>query len=102
KSSRVKRYEGKSETTIKNVITDNIVNPEDPDRKINNFKVRESKELGSYIFREYIFNNIEEVTEDLVSEENFGWEIFLDDDENELVFDILIGRDHSLSQEENP
>ena len=102
KTHPVKRYEGKSETIIKDVITDNIINPEDPDRKINNFTVRESKELGKDTFREYVYNSIEEVTEDLVSGENFGWEVFLDDDENELVFDILIGRDHSLSQEENP
>lgn len=102
RSHRVMRYEGNSETIIKDVITDNIINPEDPDRKINNFTVRESKGLGRDMFREFVFNNIEEMTEELISEESFGWEVYLDEDNGELVFDILEGRNHSLSQEENP
>lgn len=102
RSHRVMRYEGKSETIIKDVITDNIINPEDPDRKISNFRVKESKELGRDMFREFVFNNIEEVTEDLVSEENFGWEVYLDEDNGELVFDILEGNNYSVSQDENP
>lgn len=95
------KYTGKGEDLIKEVIDRNFVNTS-PDRIINNFEVKQSDGLGEFLYGEYLYNNILDITNDVSKLQNLGWNIIYDEDRKKLVFDVYKGSDLSIAQETNP
>ena len=84
---------GKAEVSIRNIITNNVINPVDNNRKINDFILGDlknlSKELEVQLFGENIADWLEEVCTSL----GYGWDIFIKN--NKYVFQMYEGTDRS-------
>ena len=89
--------------SIKTLFNDNIVSPENINRKISNFKFIASED--SYIKnlkfnQDYDGDSMLDVIEDLCSDKRMGYKILMDDDNN-FNFQFYRGTDRSMEQSNN-
>ena len=89
--------------SIKTLFNDNIVSPENTNRKISNFKFIASED--SYIKnlkfnQDYDGDSMLDVIEDLCSDKRMGYKILMDDDNN-FNFQFYKGTDRSMEQSNN-
>lgn len=91
---------GSIDSCINTLINENIINPTDPTRKISNFV------LGTYSFdtdieAQFTGNNLLTVIEELCETYGLGFKVTLND-QNQFVFQLYEGVDHTYDQSENP
>ena len=89
--------------SIKTLFNDNIISPENTNRKISNFKFIASED--SYIKnlkfnQDYDGDSMLDVIEDLCSDKRMGYKILMDDDNN-FNFQFYKGTDRSMEQTNN-
>lgn len=99
-----KALTGKLQDSIKTILTENIISPNNIKRKINNFIFEETddEEITSLnIEAQYLGDNIYDVISSLCKERSIGFKITLNSD-NQFVFKMYSGKDHSYEQTENP
>ena len=92
-------------TAIAKLLNDAIIAPQIPERKIPNFAEYVPSE-DSYIstravWHQYTGDNLLEVIESICAEFNIGFQIILNEN-NEFVFSLYRGDDHSYAQSDNP
>lgn len=87
---------GNAESSIQQVITDNIINPEDTGRKISNFILADAVGITDTLDAQLLGENIAEWLESVSNTYGFGWDVFIND--KKFVFTLLNGTDRSYNQ----
>lgn len=94
---------GTVEECIRALITQNIINPAVPERKIDNFIL--GAEVGienATISTQFTGDNLGETITELCKAHGLGFDIALDIEEKQFVFILYKGADRSYNQNENP
>lgn len=92
------------QSAIKGLITDNVISPSDPKRRIPNFifqEVDDSAINAINIRAQYTGDNLYDVIQMMCEEAGIGFKIFLNDS-GQFVFTLYAGKDRSYNQTENP
>lgn len=96
--------DGYFQTQIKRLLTENVINPSDSNRKISNFIFEETDDpyiLSLKVQVQYTGDNLYEAVCKLCESVSIGFKITLNDD-NQFVFKLYSGVDRSYDQETNP
>ena len=96
--------DGDFQTQIKRLLTENVINPSDSNRKISNFIFEETDDpyiLSLKVQVQYTGDNLYEAVCKLCSSVNIGFKITLNNN-NQFVFKLYSGVDRSYDQETNP
>lgn len=96
--------DGDFQSQIKRLLTENVINPSDSNRKISNFIFEETNDpyiLSLKVQVQYTGDNLYEVVCKLCNSVNIGFKITLNDN-NQFVFKLYSGTDRSYDQETNP
>ena len=90
---------------IKQLITENIINPIEPERKISNFIFEDSTDPAitglPNIMAQYTGDDLYDVINKLCEYFGIGFKIMLNDN-NQFVFKLYAGKNRSYSQTANP
>lgn len=95
--------DGKLQGQIKKILNDNVVNPSDSSRKIENFIFEEADDpniIDLTIQAQYTGDNLYDVICEICESFNIGFKITLNEDNN-FVFKLYSGTDRSYSQNIN-
>ena len=96
--------DGYFQTQIKRLLTENVINPSDSNRKISNFIFEETDDpyiLSLKVQMQYTGDNLYEVVCKLCESVSVGFKITLNDN-NQFVFKLYSGVDRTYDQETNP
>lgn len=96
--------DGYFQTQIKRLLTENVINPSDSNRKISNFIFEETDDpyiLSLKAQVQYTGDNLYEAVCELCESASIGFKITLNDN-NQFVFKLYSGADRSYDQEANP
>ena len=91
---------GKVSACIEQLLTDNIIDPEDTDRQIDNFTI-DSYEVATTMQAQYTGKNLLDVISDIGMTYGVGHKVTLNDD-HEFVFELYEGADRTYDQSVNP
>ena len=91
---------GKVELAIRQLITDSIIEPAIPERKIENFKLGEIQGFNDTLEMQVTGDNLGETIDRICKTYNMGYKITLQD--GWFVFDMYRGTDRSYNQSTNP
>ncbi len=94
---------GDSETIVKTLINNNLVNPANLDRKIFNLVITENLHRGiasdKYMTR---FENLADVIEKICSDAKLGYDISVDLKNKNFIFDVFEGKKRVAGQSDYP
>lgn len=90
-----------AENFIRDIINASFINPDAPDRKINNFRIEIPSLTTETTTRQSTYDDIGEKVAEICRENQFGSRMSLDAD-NRFVFGLYKGVDRSASQSVNP
>ena len=96
--------DGYFQTQIKRLLTENVINPSDSNRKISNFIFEETDDpyiLSLKVQVQYTGDNLYEAICKLCESVSIGFKITLNNN-NQFVFKLYYGEDRSYDQETNP
>lgn len=96
--------DGDFQTQIKRLLTENVINPSDSNRKISNFIFEETDDpyiLSLKVQVQYTGDDLYEAVCKLCESVSIGFKITLNDN-NQFVFKLYSGTDRSYDQETNP
>lgn len=96
--------DGDFQTQIKRLLTENVINPSDSNRKISNFIFEETDDpyiLSLKVRVQYTGDDLYEAVCKLCESVSIGFKITLNDN-NQFVFKLYSGTDRSYDQEINP
>lgn len=100
-----KNYDGNFQTSIQNLLNENIISPSDTSRAIPNFIFQTSADARitalTLKIQLTLGENLYDIIYTLCEVNNLGFKITLNDN-NQLVFSLYMGNDRSYSQEVNP
>lgn len=96
------RKSGPAETVMKHYINRHLVNPDDPKRKIPHLVIAEDKGRGQHITWQSRFKNIAEELQDISLATELGWDITLDLENKQFIFDVVEGVNKTTDQDEVP
>lgn len=85
---------------ISTILTENIINPSNSARAIENFILGDFGTLGTQISKQYTGTNILTLVTELCKANKLGFKITRQS--GNLVFDLYQGKDRTYSQNENP
>lgn len=91
---------GTVEDCVRQLITENVVSPADPNRRITGFRLADRKGFKWTMGMQVTGDNLLEVITKICKTYGYGFKVILENDE--FVFVLLKGADRSLSQEINP
>lgn len=95
---------GTLQNGIKILLEENIINPTDPDRKIDNFIFEESDDeriTSLKLDAQYTGDEIYDVVNKLCKKHGIGFKVTLNDNK-QFVFKLYVGTDRSYDQTDNP
>lgn len=84
---------------IKQLLTENIIAPEIPERKISNFVFKDIYQTTETMTRQSTGKNLGELIVEICKNYGMGWDVEIKD--NDFIFYLYKGVDHSYSQKEN-
>ncbi|GAA0429279.1 hypothetical protein GCM10008934_18620 [Virgibacillus salarius] len=87
---------------MKHYISRHLVNPDDPKRKISNLVIAPDQKRGQHITWQSRFKNIAEELQDISLATELGWDITLDLENRQYVFDVVEGVNKTTDQDEVP
>ena len=90
---------GKVSACIEQLLDENIINPEDPDRQIANFTI-ESYEVATTMQAQYTGKNLLETIAGICETYGIGYKVTLNDN-NEFVFQLYEGVNRTYDQTTN-
>lgn len=96
--------DGKLQDGVKKLLTENIINPSIPERKLDNFIFEESDDpaiTSLTLNAQYTGNNLYDVICSICETNKIGFKITLNS-KNQFVFKLYSGKDRSYEQMENP
>ena len=95
---------GSFQDGIQQLLNDNIINPTDPDRRMDNFIFEPSVDpaiTSLTLAAQFTGRNLYDVVKQLCDERGLGFKIVLNDND-QFVFSLYCGVDRSYAQENNP
>lgn len=95
---------GSLQNGIRTLLEENVISPEDEDRKIDNFIFEESTDeriTSLTIDTQYTGDELYEVIVKLCKEHDIGFKVTLNDNK-QFVFKLYMGTDRSYEQTDNP
>lgn len=98
-------YDNKSdnaESVILHYVNNNVINPSDSKRKIDNLVLADNENRGININWQSRFKNLAEEIVEISLLSGLGWNIDIDLDNQQFVFRVLEGRDLSVNQSTLP
>lgn len=90
---------GLAEVGIRQVIIDNIINPINSDRIINDFTLDQLQGFTDTIDIQLLGENIATWLEEICTTYGYGWDVYIKN--NKYVFKLYQGEDRSYDQSEN-
>ncbi|MDY7044436.1 siphovirus ReqiPepy6 Gp37-like family protein [Virgibacillus sp. M23] len=96
------RKSGPAETVMKHYISQHLVNPDDPNRKIPHLVIAEDKGRGQHVTWQSRFKNIAEELQDISLATELGWDITLDLENKQFIFDVVEGINKTTDQSDVP
>lgn len=87
---------GYAETGIRRIIADNIINPADSDREIDNFRLDTLQNFTEEIDLQCFGENVAEWVESVCTAVGFGWDVYISN--GKYNFRIYKGVDRSYNQ----
>ena len=90
---------GKVETGIRQVVSENIISPDDSARKIDGFQLADSVGISDTFDIQLMGENIDEWIESTCSTYGIGWDVFIRG--KNLIFELYRGVDRSYGQDKN-
>lgn len=93
---------GRVESGIRTLVTKNAVDPDEPERKIDNLILGAELGLTDKMKSQYTGNNLEEVIQGICKTYKIGYDVMLDLDEKKFIFVLYKGADRSYNQVANP
>lgn len=96
---------GDLQSEVLRLLSENIISPAIPQRKLSNLKAITSSENGlksKTVNREYYGENLLDVLTDICRDHKIGMKISLDLDTKIFTFELYTGTDRSYNQETNP
>lgn len=92
------RAEGSTEYIMKYFVDKNIFNPADMGRKIYQIAIANNLNRGQQDRWRGSFEVVSDKLEEIGEYSNMGWDVFLDITNKKWVFDVVLGRDLTVSQ----
>lgn len=83
------------EVGIRQVVTENVINPSDTDRKIDDFILDSQKSLPGVFECQCFGENLADWIQETCETYNYGWDVFIKN--NKYVFSLYKGADRSNS-----
>lgn len=93
---------GTVEYCIRQLITENVINPTIPERKINKFILGTELGITDKIRTQFTGKNLAETISELCRTYGLGYDVLLDLEEKQFVFVLFKGSDRSYNQNKNP
>ena len=90
---------GKVETGIRQVVSENIISPDDSARKIGGFQLADPAGISDTFDIQLMGENIDEWIESTCSTYGIGWDVFIRG--KNLIFELYRGVDRSYGQDKN-
>lgn len=87
---------GNIETSIRQIITENIINPKNAIRKIPNFVLGKVAGIDETVELQLLGDNIAEWLESVGNTYNFGWDVFIEN--SKFVFELSKGTNRTYAQ----
>lgn len=93
-------FQGRVEDYIRKMVDENIINPTDEKRRIDNFLMKEKKIFFDFIIESVEHKNLYEKVKEICEAYKIGWRITFEN--GNFYFDLFRGKDCSCSQDKNP
>lgn len=93
---------GRVESGIRTLVNKNAINPDEPERKIDNLILGAELGLTDKMKSQYTGDNLEETIQGICKTYKIGYDIMLDLDEKQFIFILYKGADRSYNQTANP
>lgn len=91
---------GKIETCINCLLCENIIQPVDERRKINNFIFQNTSDFNIWLTMQKTGDNLETLMTEICTNYGLGWDVYIKN--KKFVFYLYKGTDRSLDQNINP
>lgn len=91
---------GKVEIALRQILTENAINPTNSLRKITKLKLGEIKGFTETLEKQVTGDNVATFIEEVCTAYGLGWDIYIKG--NYFIFELYKGTDRSYSQSENP
>jgi len=92
---------GSVECGIRSLITSNVINPIDTERRIKGVLLGEVKGYNDKMTKQITGDNLGDAIIDICNTYGLGWQVYVNKDKN-MIVDIYKGLDRSDSQDVNP
>jgi len=96
------RASGPAETVMKHYVNNHTVNTVDAKRKIDMLAITSDQQRGSIISWESRFKNLADELVEISKASGLGWDVILDLQQKNWIFDVYEGRNLTVNQTENP
>lgn len=93
---------GKQETIIKHFVNKNCVNPVNTKRKIDRLVIAEDKLRGLNDAWRSSYENLSDKIKEIGEYCNLGWDVVLDKESKQYIFDVIEGNNLTINQNLKP
>lgn len=93
---------GRVESGIRTLVNKNAINPDEPERKIDNLILGAELGLADKMKSQYTGNNLEETIQGICKTYKLGYDVMLDLEKKQFIFILYKGADRSYNQTANP
>lgn len=90
---------GSPEKIMRDMVYENVINPSDPDRKMNRITIGELHGYEGDIEKQVSYDNLQEALTDISKVSELGYRLTLDIDARMLCFDVFQGVNRTLGSE---
>ncbi|MFD1138799.1 siphovirus ReqiPepy6 Gp37-like family protein [Paenibacillus urinalis] len=94
--------QGNAESVMLHYINNNIINPSDPQRKMNRISVATNQERGPSVNWQSRYKNLAEEISEISRISGLGWNIDVDTIQEEYLFRVQEGRNLAVNQSHLP
>ena len=95
-------YSGSQEAIMKHFVNAHCVNPTDTNRKIKNLVIATDQGRGISDQWRFRFDNLADALEQVGQYSKLGWDVTLDLEHSQWIFDVIKGRNLTASQDTLP
>lgn len=95
-------HSGPTETILKNFVSNNIVNPTDADRKVPQVVIATDQGRGKQDSWRSRFEVLSDKLAEIGEYAQIGWDVILDIENSQWVFDVFEGRNMTVNQDTLP
>ncbi len=90
---------GTPEMIMREMVYENVINPSDPDRKMERVRLGELAMHDGYIEKQVTYDNLQESLTDIAKSAELGYRLRLDIGQKLFFFEVLKGTDRTMGTE---